>query len=212
MKTKGNNEKNRRLNEQVGHLMVRGQFRRALELLDKLIEDPLPLFQGEDWVIEERRLAWLYRTELLREWGRMTEALALSSRALGSEAFRREAEARMRTARDRVPNRQRWVDISRRRVESGPSEAEVTAAVAAEYRVDAAVLRQRGNREAKDAWIRLLLDECGLEAREVGFRLGHMDGGTVGRRARAFAAACRDDEAIRSRFHRVIARITNAKA
>ena len=76
MKTKGNNEQNRRLNEQVGHLMVRGQFRRALELLDKLIEDPLPLFQGEDWVIEERRLAWLYRTELLREWGRMTEALA----------------------------------------------------------------------------------------------------------------------------------------
>ena len=29
-------------------LMVRGQYRRALELLDKVIEDPLPLFQGED--------------------------------------------------------------------------------------------------------------------------------------------------------------------
>ena len=56
------------------------------------------------------------------------EALALSSRALGSEAFRREAEARLREARDRVPDRQRWADISRRRVESGPSEAVVTAA------------------------------------------------------------------------------------
>ena len=41
-----------------------------------IIEDPLPLFEGEAWVIEERRLAWLYRIELLREWGRLTEALA----------------------------------------------------------------------------------------------------------------------------------------
>lgn len=34
-------------------LMVRGQCRSALELLDKVIEDPLPLFQGEDWVVED---------------------------------------------------------------------------------------------------------------------------------------------------------------
>src|SRR5207245_2246213 len=44
--------------------------------LDHVIEDPLPLFQGEDWVLKERRLAWLYRIELLREWGKLTEALA----------------------------------------------------------------------------------------------------------------------------------------
>jgi len=44
--------------------------------LDQVIEDPLPLFEGEAWVIEERRLAWLYRIELLREWGRLTEPLA----------------------------------------------------------------------------------------------------------------------------------------
>ena len=72
----GNYEKNRRFHQRIGRLMVHGHYRRALDLLDKFIEDPLPLFQGEDWVIEERRLAWLYRTELLREWGRLTEALA----------------------------------------------------------------------------------------------------------------------------------------
>lgn len=56
--------------------MVRGQYRSALELLDKVIEDPLPLFQGQDWVTEERRLAWLYRIHLLQEKGSITEALA----------------------------------------------------------------------------------------------------------------------------------------
>lgn len=56
--------------------MARGQFRSALELLDKVIEEPLPLFQGEAWVIEERRLAWLYRIDVLRERERLTEALA----------------------------------------------------------------------------------------------------------------------------------------
>lgn len=76
MKHKGNYEKNRRFHQRIGHLMVHGHYRRALDLLDRFIEDPLPLFQGEDWVIEERRLAWLYRTELLREWGHLTEALA----------------------------------------------------------------------------------------------------------------------------------------
>ncbi len=65
-----------RLHERIGRLISRGQLRRALDLLDRVIEDPLPLFQEEDWVVRERRLAWLYRIELLREWGRLTEALA----------------------------------------------------------------------------------------------------------------------------------------
>jgi transitional endoplasmic reticulum ATPase len=47
-----------------------------MELLNKVIDNPLPLFKGEDWVIEERRLAWLYRTDLLRERDHLTEALA----------------------------------------------------------------------------------------------------------------------------------------
>jgi transitional endoplasmic reticulum ATPase len=72
----GQDKKSKRLYERIGLFMVRGQFRSALELLDKVIEDPLPLFQGESWVTEERRLAWLYRIDLLREKQRLTEALA----------------------------------------------------------------------------------------------------------------------------------------
>ena len=64
------------LHERIGECASRGHYRRALEMLDHVIEDPLPLFQGEDWVLKERRLAWLYRIELLREWGKVTEALA----------------------------------------------------------------------------------------------------------------------------------------
>ena len=76
MKNMGHDKKSNRLHERIGVFVSRGQYRRALEILDQVIEDPLPLFQGEAWVIEERRLAWLYRIDLLREWGRLTEALA----------------------------------------------------------------------------------------------------------------------------------------
>jgi len=76
MKNMGHDKRSNRLYERIGLLMVRGQYRSALELLDKVIEDPLPLFQGESWVVEERRLAWLYRIDLLREKERLTEALA----------------------------------------------------------------------------------------------------------------------------------------
>jgi hypothetical protein len=51
------------LHERIGECASRGQYRRALEMLDHVIEDPLPLFQGEDWVLKERRLAWLYRVK-----------------------------------------------------------------------------------------------------------------------------------------------------
>jgi transitional endoplasmic reticulum ATPase len=76
MKNTGRDKRSHRLHERIGVFVSRGQYRRALEILDQVIEDPLPLFQGEAWVIEERRLAWLYRIDLLREWGRLTEALA----------------------------------------------------------------------------------------------------------------------------------------
>lgn len=56
--------------------MARGQLRRALDALDSFIEDTMPLFTTEDWVLEERRLAWIYRISLLRDAGRVTEALA----------------------------------------------------------------------------------------------------------------------------------------
>ncbi len=52
--------------ERIGQCATRGQYRRALEMLDHVIEAPLPLFQGKDWVLKERRLSWLYRIEPLR--------------------------------------------------------------------------------------------------------------------------------------------------
>jgi len=136
----------------------------------------------------------------------------LSSRALGSEAFRREIEDRVRDARERAPDAARWVDISRRRVEAGPPPDAVTAAVVAEYGTHAGMLRRRGNREAKDAWMTLLLERCGLTAREVGRLVGHSDGGTVGRRVREFAQLCRDIPAVQARKRKAEARITNSKA
>jgi transitional endoplasmic reticulum ATPase len=64
------------IHERIGMLASKGQFRKALDFLGEVIEDSMPLFQGEPWVTEERRLAWIYRINLLRDWGRPTEALA----------------------------------------------------------------------------------------------------------------------------------------
>lgn len=52
------------------------QKARALRLLDKVIEDDMPLFWADKSMQQERRLAWLYRIDLLLEWKRMSEALA----------------------------------------------------------------------------------------------------------------------------------------
>ncbi len=76
MKQAAAQNENHPLHDKIGRLVSRGQFRKALDLLDRVIEDTVPLFAGEDWVIEERRLAWMYRITLLRELDRMTEALA----------------------------------------------------------------------------------------------------------------------------------------
>jgi hypothetical protein len=41
-----------------------------------VIESDMPLFRDDPALQEDRRLAWLYRIDLLREWGRVSEALA----------------------------------------------------------------------------------------------------------------------------------------
>src|ERR1700722_1024488 len=76
MKPFGDKKTASRFHERIGALICRGQYRRALELLDRGIEDSLPLFEGQSWVLENRRLAWLYRIDLLREYGKHAEALA----------------------------------------------------------------------------------------------------------------------------------------
>jgi len=53
-----------------------GQKARALRLLERVIEYSMPLFPNAPELQEDRRLAWLYRIDLLREWGRLSEALA----------------------------------------------------------------------------------------------------------------------------------------
>jgi len=56
--------------------LVSGRKSRALRLLDRVIEDDLPLFRDDQTVLQDRRFAWLCRIDLLREWGRLSEALA----------------------------------------------------------------------------------------------------------------------------------------
>jgi hypothetical protein len=53
-----------------------GQKTRALLLLEKGIGSDMPLFWDDPAIQGDRRFAWLCRIELLREWGRYSEALA----------------------------------------------------------------------------------------------------------------------------------------
>ena len=56
---------------------MKGRKAQALRLLDIVIEDDLPLFRDADPSLnEERRMAWLFKIDLLQEWGRISEALA----------------------------------------------------------------------------------------------------------------------------------------
>jgi len=56
--------------------LASGKKALALQALDRVIELDLPLFYSDPVIQEERRLAWLCRIDLLREWGRLSEALA----------------------------------------------------------------------------------------------------------------------------------------
>jgi transitional endoplasmic reticulum ATPase len=56
--------------------LAKGQKDRALRMLDRVIERDMPLFSHDPNIREDRRLAWLCRIDLLREWGRLSEALA----------------------------------------------------------------------------------------------------------------------------------------
>ena len=62
--------------QQVQRYIVSGQRARALRLIDRIIENDMPLFAEDPKIREDRRLAWLCRIDLLREWSRLSEALA----------------------------------------------------------------------------------------------------------------------------------------
>lgn len=60
----------------LASLLARNKYAQAFRLLDKVIEDDLPLFRDNPEELEGRRMAWLCRIDLLRERGRLAEALA----------------------------------------------------------------------------------------------------------------------------------------
>lgn len=139
----------------------------------------------------------------------LVQQLEASSRALGSDAFLRETEQRLQASAVRP---HRWVDISRRRVEAGPAPDAVTGAVAAAYGVSPAALAARGNSDARDVWMTLLREACGLTNREIGRTLGHADGATVGKRLRELANRRNQASAVRVRVASILKAIANCKA
>ena len=60
---------NKNWRSKLSKLIFQGQKQRALQLLDKYIENILPLFKSSTEILEERRIAWLLRIELLKRWG-----------------------------------------------------------------------------------------------------------------------------------------------
>jgi SpoVK/Ycf46/Vps4 family AAA+-type ATPase len=57
-------------------LLLKKKRSGALRMLDKLIEEQLPLFENDPVMNAERRIAWLFKIDLLREMQRYSEALA----------------------------------------------------------------------------------------------------------------------------------------
>jgi transitional endoplasmic reticulum ATPase len=62
--------------KKVQYLITKGQIHQALRLLDRVVEYDTPLFKDDPNLHEDRHLAWLFRIDLLRDLGRLSEALA----------------------------------------------------------------------------------------------------------------------------------------
>lgn len=60
----------------VQRFLAMGQKAKALEVIEHAIEYNMPLFPDDETVREDRRHAWLYRIDILRELGKYSEALA----------------------------------------------------------------------------------------------------------------------------------------
>ena len=107
-------------------------------------------------------------------------AMARSSKAIGGAEFCSWADEEYR----RVQMQQgRQEDVAMRRRDVVLSPDAVRDAVARELKLSASALsRTRGNSFARDLLIMSWRDFCGLSNREIGHRLGHADGATVGKR------------------------------
>jgi len=69
-------EKAKALPQNLQKLLLQGKKAEALRLLEKQIESDGGLFHFDSSFQESRRLGWLLRIDLLREWNRISEALA----------------------------------------------------------------------------------------------------------------------------------------
>lgn len=69
-------EKAKSLPQNLQKLLLQGKKAEALRLLERQIEEDGGLFHFDSSFQESRRLGWLLRIDLLREWNRISEALA----------------------------------------------------------------------------------------------------------------------------------------
>jgi hypothetical protein len=116
------------------------QFAGALKLVEHVIEDDLPLFDLNEEISADRRVAWLCRIDLLREMGRFTETLAwacleceLHPYNAATRAVKDELKRLTRFGR-RPANRRRWT--VHRPWSYGRDRRHATAARAARARCD----------------------------------------------------------------------------
>lgn len=65
-----------RVPNHLQRLISKGRRTEVMRLLEKLIDDDGGLFHDDQGMQESRRLSWLLRIDLLRDWGRLSEALA----------------------------------------------------------------------------------------------------------------------------------------
>ena len=139
----------------------------------------------------------------------LLETLKRSSKACGSETFCRSVEDRFR---EQTAKLDRYVDVSMRTRETPVPVEEATLAVTAAYGLSEAELLKRGNREAKDLWMRLVHEESALTQREIGRLIGHTDGATVSRCLSRLSSALAEGAEVAATYRRLRAAITNSKA
>lgn len=110
----------------------------------------------------------------------LEKAMALSSKAIGSSEFCAWAEE---VYREGIAQQGSPEDVAMRRREAVVSPDLVEQAVARQLRIGGSdSFCARGNHYSRDVLLVAWRDLCGLSNREIGRRLGHADGATVGKR------------------------------
>ncbi len=174
-----------------------------------LTHEPLTAFGGQD--SDDSRTAYQdYVEELVgRDDDDFQRLLSRSSKALGGAAFCSQIENRFREARAGLATS---VDISRRRIEFKTPILQLTKTVLDVYGLEESDLFGRGHREAKDMWMRLTNEVGGLTQRQIGKRLGYVDGVVVSRRLAHLSRAMSANERLACRYRDLMAAASNLKA